>query len=294
MSQAETWTIGRLLSWTTEYFQRQGFSTPRLDAEVLLAHALGCERIRLYTQFDVVADEGPRAAFREMVKRRAAGTPVAYLVGSREFFSLRFHVTPAVLIPRPETEFLVIALLDLAKEASPGTGGAFEICDVGTGSGIIAICAARHLPHASVVAVDICREALEVARRNAVEHDVADRVEFREGDLLAAVPLDRRFDFIVSNPPYVSESELERLESTVREYEPHQALVAGPRGTEVIERLVAQSAERLKPGGHLLFEISPMIRDAACEVVEQAPNLELVRVIDDLSGLPRVVHARLA
>lgn len=294
MSQAETWTIGRLLSWTTEYFQRQGSSTPRLDAEVLLAHALGCERIRLYTQFDVVADEGPRAAFREMVKRRAAGTPVAYLVGSREFFSLRFHVTPAVLIPRPETEFLVIALLDLAKEASPGTGGAFEICDVGTGSGIIAICAARHLPHASVVAVDICREALEVARRNAVEHAVADRVEFREGDLLAAVPLDRRFDFIVSNPPYVSESELERLESTVREYEPHQALVAGPRGTEVIERLVAQSAERLKPGGRLLFEISPMIRDAACEVVEQAPNLELVRVIDDLSGLPRVVHARLA
>ena len=166
------------------------------------------------------------------------------------------------------------------------------IADVGTGSGIIAVCLAKHLPHCRVTAIDISHAALDVAAGNAKQHGVADRIEFIESDLFAALPPERRFDFIVSNPPYVAEAEMERLAADVRKFEPRAALLAGPRGTEVIESLIPQAAERLLPGGHLLLEISPMIHDAVRHLLEADPRFEIGPTIKDMARLPRVVQAR--
>ncbi len=293
MGGTESWTIGRLLEWTTRYFQEHGSTSPRLDAEILLAHSLGCARIFLYTRFDEEIAEQPRAVFRELVKKRARGVPVAYLVGYREFFSMKFAVTPAVLIPRPETEFLVVAALEAAKNRlATGNARSLRICDIGTGSGVLAVCLAKHLPQAEVTAVDISRDALEVARKNAETHGVAERIRFVESDLLSAVEADARFDIGVSNPPYVRESEMESLSPEVRDYEPRVALVSGPEGTEIIERLLDTLPERLKAEGEFFFEISPMIRDRVEGLVQNHPRWELVRIIPDLARLPRVVHAR--
>jgi len=256
---------------------------------VLLAESLGCRRIDLYTRFDDVPDEGPRGRFRELVRRRAEHVPVAYLVGQREFYSLSFRVTPEVLIPRPETELLVVAVVDLAK--ARGDGGTVAICDVGTGSGAIAVAIAKHLPAARVTAVDRSAAVLAVAGENARRHGVADRIALVESDLLESLPADAEFDVIVSNPPYVSEAEWVALAPEVRDHEPREALVAGPRGTEVIERLLPQASARLRPGGHLLLEVSPMIVDAVCGLVAAHPAFGEPEVIKDLARLPRAVHA---
>jgi release factor glutamine methyltransferase len=290
MSSADAWTIGRLLQWTADFLKRHGADSPRLDAEVLLAEALGCQRIELYTAFDETPDDGPRTRFRELVRQRAEGRPVAYLVGRREFYSHSFRVTPEVLIPRPETELLVVALLDLAR-ARPADGR-LAIADVGTGSGILAVCAAKHLPGCRVTAIDLSRAALEVARFNAAAHGVTDQIALVVSDLFAAVGPDERFDFIVSNPPYVAEAELAKLPRDVRDFEPRAALVAGPQGTEVIARLVPQAAERLRPGGWLLIEVSPMVHDAARAIVAAEPRLTVGATIKDLARLPRVVPAQ--
>jgi len=291
MAQAELWTIGRLLQWTTEYLAQRGADSPRLDAEVLLAEALGCRRIELYTSFDQVAAETARIAFRELVRRRAEGTPVAYLVGRREFYSLPFRVTPDVLIPRPETEFLVIRLLDLAAE-SPPTDRPIRVADVCTGSGIVAVCAALRQPNSQVTAIDLSPHALAVAASNAADHGVSERIEFVQSDLFAQVAAGRRFDFVVANPPYVSTAEMAQLAPDIRDHEPRLALEAGPRGTEVIERLVPQAAERLEPGGWLLMEISPQLDAAVHGIVQSYGAFELKPTVKDLAGLPRVVQAQ--
>lgn len=290
MPPAETWTVGRLLEWTADYLKRHGSESPRLDAEVLLAEVLHCQRIQLYTAFDTVPSEDSRTAFREMVRQRVQGKSVAHLVGHREFYSLDFRITPDVLVPRPETEFLVVALLDLARQRDPSQP--VTICDVGTGSGIIAVCAAKHLPNAQVTAVDISPAALEVARGNAVAHGVLERIEFLQSNLFEAVPPARRFHLVASNPPYVSEAEMATLAPEVKDHEPRLALVAGPRGTETIEALVPQAAERLNPGGHLLIEISPMLHDAVQALVGAESRLEPGPTIKDLARHARVIQAR--
>lgn len=287
----EPWTIGRLLKWTTDFLTARGADSPRLDAEVLLAHALGCKRIELYTRFDEVPADAQRTAFRELVRERAAGKPVAYLVGKREFYSLPFRVTPDVLIPRPETELLLVRLLDLAKQHS-SAGRDIEIADVGTGSGILAVCAARSLPAARVTAVDISSAALTVARENAKALGVGDRIEFVESDLFAAVDHQRYFDFVVSNPPYIRSDEMAGLMQDVRKFEPRQALEAGSRGTEVIERLIPQAAERLLPGGWLLIEISSTIEPEVRALLAAEARLDPQPTIKDLAGHFRVALAR--
>ncbi|MBX3411897.1 MAG: peptide chain release factor N(5)-glutamine methyltransferase [Pirellulales bacterium] len=292
MPQTETWTIGRLLEWTSNYLRERGADSPRLDAEVLLAEALGCRRIDLYTKFAEEPSEQPRTAFRELVRRRAEGTPVAYLVGRREFYSLSFRVTPDVLIPRPETEFVVLALLDFVKERGAERNAPFDIADVGAGSGILAICAAKYVPGSQVLAIDKSAPALAVAQANATEHGVAERIKFAESDLFAQVAADRQFDFIVSNPPYISTAEMAALPADVARYEPHLALEAGPRGTDVIERLIPQAAERLRPGGVLLIEISPTIEGDVKQLVAQESRFEFLPTRNDLSGLARVVQLR--
>jgi release factor glutamine methyltransferase len=291
MPEAQRWTIGRLLEWTARHLGDRGSTTPRLDAEVLLAQARGCQRIDLYTAFDEEPGEAIRAAYRELVRRRAEGTPVAHLVGRREFYSLSFRVTPDVLIPRPETELVVVALLDRIK-ARPAGPGPIAIADVGTGSGILAICAARHASNCHVTAIDLSPAALAVAAENAATHGVSDRVKLMESDLFAALPPEERFDYVVSNPPYVSTAELARLAQDVRRYEPRIALEGGERGTEVIERLVVQAADRLRPDGWLLMEISPRIEPAVRQLLAAGGSWELHPTIKDLAGHPRVVQAR--
>lgn len=285
---ADAWTVGRLLTWTTDFLKSKGADSPRLDAEVLLAHARGCQRIELYTAFEEEPSEAVRTTFRELVGKRAKGMPVAYLVGRREFFSLNFDVTPDVLIPRPETETLVVRAIDLAKTLT----GDIRIADIGTGSGIIAVTVAKQVKNAQVTAVDISPAALEVSRRNAEKHGVAERIDFVESDLFAAVPSGQKFDMVLSNPPYVATSEMVTLPADVRDFEPHLALDGGVNGTEVIERLVPQAAERLNSGGWLLIEVGA---DNAMQVeglMRASSSFELEETIKDVAGLPRVVQAK--
>jgi release factor glutamine methyltransferase len=285
MSTTETWTVGRLLTWTTEFLKKNGSQSPRLDAEVLLSHARGCKRIELYTSFEEEPNDKVKAAFREMVKRRAEGTPVAYLVGYKEFYAATFEVNPDVLIPRPETEHLVVEALDRAKllAAKP-----LRVADVGTGSGIIAVTIAKQIPTAHVTALDLSPAALEVARRNATLHSLDEsQIAFVQSDLLSACSSDQRFELILSNPPYISDSEFESLDNTVRGYEPKLALVSGPTGSEIIIRLLQESLERLVVGGYLIFEFSPMLGERLSEFV--GPGWGEPHVTKDLAGHTRVV-----
>ena len=284
----DKWNVLRLLQWTTEFFQKRGSESARLDAEILLAHARDCSRIELYTAFEEEPDEEQRAAFRELVRRRGEGTPVAQLVGYKEFYSLRFRVNEHTLIPRPETEHLVIEALDCAKSMT-AQSQPLQIADVGTGSGAIAIAVAIHQPSALVTATDISPDALEVARWNADKHEVADRIRFVEADLLDDVTDPNMFDLICSNPPYVSESEFAQLDASVRDHEPKTALVAGEDGTEVIKRLMAESYPRLNPGGRLIIELSPMIAEACEELAEQISELGDLRFVKDLAGHKRII-----
>jgi len=289
MSTAAPWTVGRLLQWTADYLKGRGADSPRLDAEILLADALCCQRIQLYTAYEDVPPEEKRTAFRDLVRRRAEGTPVAYLVGRREFYSLNFKVGPGVLIPRPETELIVVTLLDLARQRSGPAP--LTIADVGTGSGILAVTLAKQLPTARVVATDKSKVALQFAADNARQHGVTERIELIECDLLSALAAEPTFDFIVSNPPYVRTAEYEKLPRDVREFEPREALFAGPKGTEIIEPLVLQAAQRLRPGGHLLIEIGPAIHDAVRGLLAAVPGLRPGPTVKDLARLPRVVQA---
>lgn len=282
----EVWTVGRLLTWTTNWLASRGSESARLDAEVLLAMVRSCSRIELYTAFDVPVDERQRAAFRELVKRRGDGEPVAYLTGTKEFFSIPLTVSSAVLVPRPETEQLVVRAIDLCRGMeSP------RIADVGTGSGAIAIAIAKHLPGARLTAIDISPKAVEVARGNAIRHGVADRIEFVLSDLFSTVDAASRFDVIASNPPYVREDEFDALPRDVRLHEPRAALVAGPTGVEVIAKLGMQAAGRLVPGGWLLVEVGPA--EPACASLRAVDGMEVAETLRDLAGLPRVVQAQL-
>ncbi len=283
----------RLLQWTTDFFRKRGSESPRLDAEILLAHARGCARIELYTAFDTEPTEEQREAFREMVRRRGEGMPVAYLVGYREFYSLKLRVNEAVLIPRPETEHVVIEALDQAKRmrtADPDRS--LQLVDVGTGSGAIAIAIAKHLSQCQIQAIDLSPEALQVARWNAEQLGVTSQIEFHEGNLLEPIAPQPVIDIVVSNPPYVSEAEYETLDKEVKAFEPKRALVSGPTGTELIEQLAQQASKRLRAGGRLIIELSPMIADRCQELIAQLGSYDDIRFIKDLAGHRRVLSCQ--
>lgn len=288
-SASEPWTIGRLLTWTTDYLKKQQSSSARLDAEVLLAHALGCQRIALYTRYGEVVDDTVRAKFRDLVKRRGEGAPVAYLVGEREFFGFPFIVNKDVLIPRPETEHAVTEALDHLKTRPDLT--APRVLDVGTGSGCIAIAIALRCPTATVLAVDASPNALAVAKQNVERHKASERVKLLESDLLSAIPADERFDVIVSNPPYLSDAELKETARDVQGFEPHSALVAGSKGTEVIERFLPQAASRIEPKGLLVIELSPMIATAVQAMASYSGDWTSVKLVKDLAQLARLLVA---
>lgn len=320
MSTTDTWTVGKLLTWTTDYLKKAGSHSPRLDAEVLLSHARSCQRIELYTTFDEEPSEETKAAFREMVRRRAEGMPVAYLVGFKEFYSDTFEVNADVLIPRPETEHLVVEAVDCAAALrasrapngeSPATAlqadgegqvdvpegestvaqptqPLLRIADVGTGSGAIAITIAKHVQNCHVTAIDVSPKALAVARRNAERFGLSgDTIDFLESDLLAQCDSQKQFDLILSNPPYVSIAEYEQLETTVRDFEPKEALVGGAEGFELIARFLEQSYELLADDGYVIFEFSPMLAEKITSFVgEQWAEPKITK---DLSANARLV-----
>jgi release factor glutamine methyltransferase len=281
------WTVGRVLDWTTGHLRTHGSETPRLEAEILLAHVRGCPRIQLYVNYAEPLSDAQRAAMRELVRRRVKHEPVAYLVGRREFFGLEFRVTPAVLVPRPETETLVLDLVTAAKKKPTA-----RILDVGTGSGCIAIAAAVNLPQASVTAIDISPQALAVARENASKHKVAERLRWLEGDLLAPLPPGEQFEFIVSNPPYITDAEMETLAPDVRLHEPALALRGGKTGLDLIARLIRGAADHLVAGGTLLIEIDPAQQQAVQSLFVDANCYELPVSLKDAAGEKRVVCAR--
>ena len=290
MSTGETWTINRLLTWTADYFKKQQIEQPRLEAEVLLGYALGCPRIALYTRYEEIVNDEQRGKFREFVKNRVAGMPVAYIAGKKEFYSLNFTVTRDTLIPRPETEHVVMAVLDSLKSAPPGSD--LQVADVGTGSGAIAIAVAKYAPTCQVTAIDKSPAAAKVAQQNATDLGVADRVRVAVGDLLSGVDPGVQFRAVAANLPYISEAEFAELDKSVKDFEPSSALVAGPTGAELIALLIPQAAAHLQPGGLLALEVSPMIADRVATLVNQDGHFEPAAIIKDLAGHKRVVTAR--
>jgi len=280
------WTVLELLRWTAEYFERNGIDTARLDSELLLAHALDCDRLRLYVDYEkpVLAQERDR--YRALVQRRAADrVPVSLLLGQREFWSLSFRVTSDVLTPRPETETLVEAALSKVDDAE----SAIRILDLGTGSGAIALSLASELPHAEITATDISMSALQIATENADHLHMRDRIRFLAGNLFEPVASER-FDLVVSNPPYVARDDAASLPPELS-HEPEVALFAGADGLEVIRRLVAEAGNHLSPGGWLLFELSPEQIETAEIELAKAGFSEIERRFD-LARLVRVVGAR--
>jgi release factor glutamine methyltransferase len=284
----QEWTLGSLLDWTAKHLQQKGVEYPRLDAEVLLAHAVGCKRIDLYgLRHDEVASPEVRAKYKELIRKRLEGCPVAYLVGRKEFYGLELAVSPAVLIPRPDTEHVVIECLGLAK-AMP----AARILDLGTGSGNLPIALAKHCPAAQVTTIDLSEDALKVARANAAKHGLAEHIRFLHGDLFAPLGADERFDFIVSNPPYIAAEEMKALPVGVRDYEPHLALNGGRGGFEVFDRLIDQARRFLAPGGHLILEIGSPQEKPGREKIAAYPEYRLAPTVFDYSGHPRVLRAQ--
>lgn len=259
---------------------------PHLEAELLLAALLERSRAYLLAHLDAPLPEAVAATYRAWVLRRAAGEPLPYITGRIEFFGLDFAVSPAVLIPRPETELLVEAALAHVAERA---GVPPRIADVGTGSGCIAVTLALQLPQARLYALDISPEALAIAQQNAARHGVADRIGFLEGDLLT--PLSEPVDLIVSNPPYVAESEWETLPVSVRR-EPRLALLAGADGLAVVRRLLAQTPAKLRPGGLLLVEIGEWQGAAVLELAQQTFPTAECRILTDLAGKDRVLRVR--
>lgn len=279
------WTIGSILKWTQDFFGKKGIDSPRLDAEVLLAHTLKKDRIHLYVDFDEPLTDAELAAYRELVKERARRIPVAYLVGCREFMGLSFKTTKHTLIPRPETEVLVLAALDNLKRG----GGEKNIADIGTGTGAIALSLLRYLPTVSAVLTDISKDALEVAKENAASLKVEDRAEFFVGDLTE--PLQgKKFDAILANPPYVSDADMETLAPEVLA-EPHTALAGGADGMDFYRRLANDAPQLLNDGGFICVEVGAgQARDVAAMFAKN-PLVESTQTAVDLARIERAVTA---
>ena len=266
--------------------------SPRMNAELLLMFTLGCDRAYLYAhpERDLSADE--MARYQVALAERRRGVPAQYITGHQEFWGMDLIVTPAVLIPRPETEHVVETVLELAKgyklDDLGGRPRAIRLIDVGTGSGCIALALAKELTHAEIYATDVSASALEIARANAARQQLGKRIHFLEADLFAGFE-DNCLDFIVSNPPYVGESEEDEVQLEVRKFEPRNAVFAGLTGTEVIARLVPLAQAALSPSGWLVMEISGTIVEGAKQLLNRWQE---VRIINDLQGIPRVVAAR--
>jgi release factor glutamine methyltransferase len=281
-TNTETWTILKVLGWTREFLAARGVENARLEAEWLLCAATGLDRVGLYLNFDKPLNDGELHAYRSMVARRGKREPLQHILGTQDFCGLEFDVTPQVLVPRHDTEILVDEALFRHPDAR-------TVLDVGTGSGCIAVALARRMPKAVVAAVDISDSALEVARRNAARHDVA--IEFLHGSLFQPVA-GRRFDLIVSNPPYIPSSDVECLEPEVRDFDPRTALDGGSDGLDIYRHLIPEATEFLNPGGWLLVEVGVGQAQFVAQLFRMSAGYEEPVVVRDSARIERVVGAR--
>ncbi|MFQ5463085.1 MAG: peptide chain release factor N(5)-glutamine methyltransferase [Phycisphaerae bacterium] len=285
-----SWTIQRLLTWTTDFLHQRGVGDPRLSCELLLAHATGYKRIELYTRFDQVLADEVLATYRECVKRAADHEPIAYLVGEKEFFSLGFTVTPDVLIPRSETETLVEVALDfLAKTDRDDV----RILDLGTGSGCVVIAILTQRAEATAIATDISPQALAVARKNAERHGVADRLRLLQTNCFTDVDSGNGFDCIVSNPPYIAAGEMDEVAENVRKYEPHIALTDQGDGLSFYRALAEGGAMLLRDGGMVAVEVADARSGPVRGIFESVGSWENAATLKDrVVGLERVLVFR--
>lgn len=284
----KVWRIKDLLEWTTRYFLDRGISESRLEAEILLARVLEKDRVYLYANYEAPVNAVERSTYKDFIRRRISGEPIAYITGHKEFMSLDFKVCPEVLIPRPDTELLVETAIKLARADNLA-----RIIDVGTGSGAIAVSLAYYLKDAVIYASDISAQALNIARENASLHKVD--INFQEGSLLETF-LDKLaedsspdFDMIVANLPYVPAAQREFLDPQVKDFEPHLALFAGGDGLDLYRQLIPQAYRLLKEGAHLLFEIDP--RQAA-SIPAIMNGFTDIQILKDGAGRERLVQAR--
>jgi release factor glutamine methyltransferase len=277
-------TLKEALNSALQQLEANHVGSPRLNAETLLMFALACNRAYLYAHPEQKLTPDEERNYFDLIEERARGKPSQYITGHQEFWGLDFIVTPAVLIPRPETEHVIETMLELAREKPR-----CRLVDVGTGSGCIALALARELPLAEVHAVDISPAALELARANAARLELDTRVSFHHSDMLSSFGAVPQFDFVVSNPPYVGLNEPEKVQRQVREYEPKVAVFSGETGLEAYERLIPQARAVLKPRGWLVMEIGYSIEDCVRQMLEGWAE---INITPDLQGIPRVISAR--
>ncbi len=278
------WTVKDVLEWTADYFRTKGIRTSRLDAEVLLAHSLGVDRLQLYLNLDRPLVPSERARYRELIQRRARREPVAQIVGSKEFWSIPFRTAPGVLIPRPDTETLVEVVLGEIKIKNQP-----KLLEIGTGSGAVAVAVLKESPGVRVVATDINTRALQITRLNAENAGVFKSLDLVAMDLFEALRSETEFDVICSNPPYIAAGEIPGLEPEVRDFEPLLALDGGPDGLDVIRRLAVGSKGHLAKGGKLILEIGEGQADAVGDILCQMAGLSKVETFRDLAGIIRVI-----
>ena len=295
VSDDRPWTLLELLNWTTGYFQQAGIEDARLNAEMLLAKVTSLERIMLYANFDREIAPREREQYRDLVKRRAQRCPLQYLLGSCEFYGRDLEVTPAVMVPRQETELVVEKCL----EKLPGDGPDSWAADVGTGSGIIAVTLACERQALHVVATDNSAEAIEVARRNSERHGVSDRIRFGIADLCDALPAglvpgDGGLGLLVANPPYIPSARIEQLQPEVRDYEPREALDGGPDGLAVIRKLIPQAGIALNPDGWLVLELGEDQSGQVADMIAATPSFDAdsIETTRDAGGCERVLAVR--
>jgi release factor glutamine methyltransferase len=286
-----TWTILNLIRWTDERFRKEGLTTPRLDAEVLLAETLGMDRVALYTHFDQPVQPAELMRFKKLIQRRLRREPVAYIVGQREFWSLKFIVTPDVLIPRPETEILVMEALKVLSQPEQ-TKRRIRILEMGTGSGAISVALAKELPSASMVATDLSEKALSIAEENALRNGVRERILFLPGDLFAPLEKGSIFELIITNPPYIPQDYFPSLPPEVRDFEPRVALDGGRDGLTFFRRVLPRLGEYLSPQGWVLAEIGAGQDQKVREIAAANPDLDSCDFLPDLAGIKRVFKAR--
>ncbi len=282
----DIWTIRRLLTWTTDYFQKHGIEEPRLDAEILLGHVLGKSRIYLYTEVKQIVDRAELSAYKELIQKRVAGFCAAVLVGKREFMGLSFVVNEHVLVPRPDTEAWLETIIERYRNLPN-----ISLLDLGTGSGAIAVSFLAFCKEARAIAVDCSEEALAVARENGTAAGVDKRIEWRCGDFLQAVGSEEIFDVILSNPPYIPSAEIETLAPEVR-HEPKTALDGGADGLDFYRILAKDAAAHLKEGGLLAVEVGAGEAPAVAALFAENPALSAAEILCDYGGIERAVCVR--
>lgn len=293
------WTTRQLLAWMGKAFEDKGLDAPKLSAEMLVAHVIGCDRLKLYMDPDRPASPLERDQLRDLTTRALKHEPVQYLTGEARFYGLTFHVDRRVLIPRPATETIVQTILEHVR-MNPAfaheKGEGVMIADVCTGSGCIAIALLKRLPKARAVATDISADALEVAKDNARRHEVLDRLDFRRGNLVEALldhPITRArgsVHYLASNPPYIPDEEWVKVEPNVKDHEPTNALRGGESGLDLVTPVIDDGCELVKKGGLMLVEVATSRAKQAAELMEARPEVSATRVLKDVDNLPRVIE----